>query len=81
MRESHSLEGKESPRIGPWRLTKDIVRQDGVSGLFRSQTGSNIETNLWTQGTDGHLHTRDARLLFLLPGVRSHPTGIDPSRF
>ncbi|XP_015123059.1 mitochondrial ornithine transporter 1 [Diachasma alloeum] len=38
MREVQSLElnaGKKIKRIGPWRLTRDIVRQNGFTGLFR----------------------------------------------
>ena len=34
------LAGKEPPKIGPWRLTRDILREDGVQGLFRGLTAT-----------------------------------------
>lgn len=40
MRESHNIAGKEPPKIGPWRLTRDILREDGVQGLFRGLTAT-----------------------------------------
>jgi len=35
MRESHIEKGLEPPKIGPFRLTKQILRAEGVPGLFR----------------------------------------------
>lgn len=40
MRESYTQEGRKPPNIGPWGLTKDILRQDGVPGLFRGLTAT-----------------------------------------
>jgi len=40
MRESEALAGRPPPKIGPWRLTGDILRQDGVPGLFRGLTAT-----------------------------------------
>lgn len=38
MRESSLEKGGEAPRIGPFRLTGDILKQDGIGGLFRGLT-------------------------------------------
>ena len=35
MRESHLEKGLEPPKIGPFRLTQQILRSEGVPGLFR----------------------------------------------
>jgi len=40
MRESEALAGRPPPKIGPFRLTGDILRQDGVPGLFRGLTAT-----------------------------------------
>ena len=40
MRESFTSQGKEPPRIGPYQLTRDILRSDGVPGLFRGLTAT-----------------------------------------
>ena len=40
MRESEALAGRPPPNIGPWRLTGDILKQDGVPGLFRGLTAT-----------------------------------------
>jgi len=40
MRESETLAGRPPPKIGPWRLTGDILKQDGVPGLFRGLTAT-----------------------------------------
>lgn len=40
MRESYTLQGKEPPRIGPYQLTRDILRTEGVPGLFRGLTAT-----------------------------------------
>ena len=40
MRESEALAGRPPPNIGPFRLTGDILRQDGVPGLFRGLTAT-----------------------------------------
>lgn len=34
MRESHIEKGLEPPRIGPFKLTGQILRQEGIGGLF-----------------------------------------------
>merc|ERR1712038_1868935 len=38
MRESEALVGRPPPNIGPFRLTGDILRQDGVPGPFHGLT-------------------------------------------
>lgn len=40
MRESSSIQGKEPPKIGPWRLTQDILKNEGVPGMFRGLTAT-----------------------------------------
>ena len=40
MRESFTSQGKEPPRMGPYQLTRDILRSDGVPGLFRGLTAT-----------------------------------------
>jgi len=40
MRESYTQAGKQPPRIGPWGLTRDILRQEGVPGMFRGLTAT-----------------------------------------
>lgn len=40
MRESFTAAGKTPPRIGPAQLTKDILRAEGVAGLFRGLTAT-----------------------------------------
>jgi len=40
MRESEAIAGRPPPKIGPWKLTGDILRQDGVPGLFRGLTAT-----------------------------------------
>ena len=40
MRESEALAGRPPPKIGPWRLTGDILKQDGIPGLFRGLTAT-----------------------------------------
>merc|ERR1712032_927000 len=40
MRESEALAGRPPPKIGPFKLTGDILRQDGVPGLFRGLTAT-----------------------------------------
>ena len=53
IRESYIAVGKELPHIGPYNLTRNILKEYGVPGLFR--------------GRYCHLHQRDARRhLFLL---------------
>jgi len=34
MRESHIEQGREPPKIGPYRLTSQILRSEGIRGLF-----------------------------------------------
>ncbi len=34
MRESHIEKGLEPPRIGPFKLTGQILKQEGIGGLF-----------------------------------------------
>ena len=38
MRESAIEVGKDPPRIGPFKLTGQILREQGVPGLFRGLT-------------------------------------------
>ena len=38
LRESHIEKGLEPPKIGPFKLTGDILRKDGLGGLFRGLT-------------------------------------------
>ncbi len=38
MRESYVERGQEPPRIGPMKLTGQILRNEGVPGLFRGLT-------------------------------------------
>merc|ERR1712227_838675 len=40
MRESEALAGRTPPKIGPGKLTGQILRQDGVPGLFRGLTAT-----------------------------------------
>jgi len=40
MRESEALAGRPPPKIGPGKLTGQILRQDGVPGLFRGLTAT-----------------------------------------
>jgi len=40
MRESFTMQGKSPPALGPYQLTKDILRADGVPGLFRGLTAT-----------------------------------------
>jgi len=40
MRESVTSQGKQAPRIGPYQLTRQILREDGVPGLFRGLTAT-----------------------------------------
>merc|ERR1719474_577340 len=40
MRESYITAGKEPPRIGPYALTRNILKEDGVPGLFRGLTAT-----------------------------------------
>jgi len=40
MRESYIADGKEPPRIGPYALTRNILKEDGVPGLFRGLTAT-----------------------------------------
>jgi len=40
MRESEALAGRPPPKIGPGKLTRQILRQDGVPGLFRGLTAT-----------------------------------------
>lgn len=40
MRESEALAGRPPPKIGPGQLTGQILRQDGVPGLFRGLTAT-----------------------------------------
>ena len=35
MREQHQIAGTECPKIGPFKLTGQILKQDGIGGLFR----------------------------------------------
>ena len=42
MRESEALAGRPPPKIGPGKLTGQILRQDGVPGLFRGLTATFI---------------------------------------
>lgn len=35
LRESHLEKGLEPPRIGPFSLTRQILRDDGIPGMFR----------------------------------------------
>jgi solute carrier family 25 ornithine transporter 2/15 len=35
MRESHLEKGLEPPKIGPFRLTQQILRSEGLPGMFR----------------------------------------------
>ena len=37
-RESYLQKGKEPPRVGPFKLTAQILKADGVGGLFRGLT-------------------------------------------
>jgi len=39
-RESYSSQGRDPPRIGPYQLTKEILRTDGVPGMFRGLTAT-----------------------------------------
>ena len=38
MRESYLQKGQEPPRVGPFKLTGQILKADGVGGLFRGLT-------------------------------------------
>ena len=38
MREAHAEKGLEPPRIGPLGLTKNILRAEGIRGLFHGLT-------------------------------------------
>jgi len=38
MREQYLQKGQEPPRVGPFKLTAQIVKADGVGGLFRGLT-------------------------------------------
>lgn len=38
MRESYLQKGQEPPRVGPFKLTAQILKADGVGGLFRGLT-------------------------------------------
>lgn len=40
MREVAISENREPERIGPWRLTRQILRAEGVAGLFRGLTST-----------------------------------------
>jgi len=40
MRESYINVGKDPPKIGPYKLTKDILKTEGVPGLFRGLTAT-----------------------------------------
>ncbi|KAK8373898.1 hypothetical protein O3P69_011733 [Scylla paramamosain] len=40
MRELALTEKREPERIGPWKLTRQILRQEGVAGLFRGLTST-----------------------------------------
>ncbi len=40
MRESYINKGKEPPKIGPYKLTNQILKTDGVPGLFRGLTAT-----------------------------------------
>ena len=40
MRESYTAEGKSPPKIGPYQLTRNILKSEGVSGLFRGLTAT-----------------------------------------
>ena len=38
MREQYLQKGQEPPRVGPFKLTAQILKADGVGGLFRGLT-------------------------------------------
>jgi len=40
MRESYMNQGKDPPRVGPYKLTRQILKQEGVPGLFRGLTAT-----------------------------------------
>merc|ERR1719288_762619 len=40
MRESYTNQGKQPPRIGPYQLTRQILKADGVPGMFRGLTAT-----------------------------------------
>jgi len=40
MRESYISGGKEPPKIGPYKLTRQILKEDGMPGLFRGLTAT-----------------------------------------
>jgi solute carrier family 25 ornithine transporter 2/15 len=40
MREAYINKGKDPPKIGPYNLTKDILKKEGVPGLFRGLTAT-----------------------------------------
>jgi len=40
MRESYFIKGETPPKIGPYKVTKDILAKDGVPGLFRGLTAT-----------------------------------------
>merc|ERR1719445_530830 len=40
MRESYTNQGKQPPRIGPYPLTRQILKTDGVPGMFRGLTAT-----------------------------------------
>merc|ERR1719419_1408335 len=40
MRESEALAGRPPPKIGPGKLTGQILQSDGVPGLFRGLTAT-----------------------------------------
>jgi len=40
MRESSSLMGKDPPNFGPYQLTRTILKEDGMPGMFRGLTAT-----------------------------------------
>lgn len=40
MREMAAMQNKEPERIGPWKLTRQILKSDGIPGLFRGLTST-----------------------------------------
>ena len=38
MKESYRQKGLDPPRIGPFKLTRQILASDGVAGMFRGLT-------------------------------------------
>lgn len=40
MRESYFIKGEQPPKIGPYKVTKDILAKDGMPGMFRGLTAT-----------------------------------------